>query len=494
MQDSLTTYERLQSRGICVIIPTFNNAGTIADVVRRSLLQCHDIIVVNDGSTDNTEDILHSIAGITILTLPKNGGKGYALKQGFKKARSMGFRYAITLDADGQHYPEDIPTLLHANIQHPHSIIVGERKDLDSQERSAGSKFANAFSNFWFCIQTGRRLRDTQTGYRLYPLKHTFILTSRYEAELELLVFASWHGVAIHHAPVRVYYPPQHLRVSHFRPVKDFSRIFILNTCLCIMALVYGLPRVIIRCMMTFLRTTYSLLFFLVGSILLLFPAAYIYPLIQRNSERLTWHLHRHLHFIGKLVIKWHGIPGVKYSVSNPNDEDFTKPAMVICNHQSPLDLMAMLALTPRLAILTKDWVYNNPFFGRILRKGEYYPVSMGIDELMPRLQSLISRGYSIMIFPEGTRSADCSIQRFHKGAFQIAHDLNIDILPLMLYAPGKVLPKGGKYLHKGMIHTEIGQRISPEVYNNYGDIKAIASHFRADYKQWYSETDDSVA
>jgi glycosyltransferase involved in cell wall biosynthesis len=242
MQDSLNTYERLQLRGICVIIPTFNNAGTIADVVRRSLLQCHDIIVVNDGSTDNTEDILHGIAGITILTLPKNGGKGHALKQGFKKARSMGFRYAITLDADGQHYPEDIPTLLHANIQHPHSIIVGERKDLDSQERSAGSKFANAFSNFWFCIQTGCRLRDTQTGYRLYPLKHTFILTSRYEAELELLVFSAWWGVPVISVPVRVYYPPEGERVSHFRPFWDFFRISVLNSVLTFGALFYYLP------------------------------------------------------------------------------------------------------------------------------------------------------------------------------------------------------------------------------------------------------------
>lgn len=494
MQDTLNTYERLQARGICVIIPTFNNAGTIADIVKRTLQQCHDIIVVNDGSTDATEDILHSIDGITILTLPKNNGKGYALKQGFKKAKSMGFRYAITLDADGQHYPEDIPTLLRANIEHPHSIIIGERQDLDNQERSGGSKFANAFSNFWFCIQTGRRLRDTQTGYRLYPLSHLTIFTSRYEAELELLVFAAWRGVAIFPAPVRVYYPPQHLRVSHFRPITDFSRIFILNTCLCIMALFYGLPRAIIRCLMTILRTVYSLLFFLVGSILLLFPAANIYPLFQRNSEKLTWHLHQFLHFIGKLVIKWHGIPGVRYSVSNNHQEDFTKPAMVICNHQSPLDLMAMLAQTPKLAILTKDWVYHNPFFGSILRQGEYYPVSMGVDQLMPRLQSLINRGYSIMIFPEGTRSADCSIQRFHKGAFQIAHDLNIDILPLLLYAPGKVLPKGGMYLRKGMINIEIGQRVSPEEYNKYGDVRAIASHFRKTYKEWYAATDDSMA
>ena len=225
---------------ICVIIPTYNNAGTIRDVVQRCLLHCKDIIVVNDGSTDDTESILASIQSITVVTLTKNSGKGAALKAGFRKAIAMGFSHAITIDADGQHYPEDIPLLLEANALNPDALIVGERKGLDAMERSGGSKFANAFSNFWFAVQTGIRLRDTQTGYRLYPLKKLYglsLLTSRYEAELELLVFAAWHGVKIVQQPVNVFYPPQEERVSHFRPAYDFTRIFILNTCLCFLAL-----------------------------------------------------------------------------------------------------------------------------------------------------------------------------------------------------------------------------------------------------------------
>ncbi|MBO7249571.1 MAG: glycosyltransferase family 2 protein, partial [Bacteroidales bacterium] len=248
MSDSRIT---LRDRGICVIIPTYNNGGTILDVVSRAMAECQDVIVVCDGCTDNTLEILSGMADKPhILDLKRNQGKGTALKEGFRYALAQGFAYAITLDGDGQHFPEDIPVLLKANQTHPGALIVGERKDLESADRSKGSKFANKFSNFWFAIQTGHYLNDTQTGYRLYPLKKLrglSLLTSRYEAELELMVFASWHGVKLVSTPVNVYYPPREERVSHFRPGKDFARITILNSVLCILALVYGLPLAIIR-------------------------------------------------------------------------------------------------------------------------------------------------------------------------------------------------------------------------------------------------------
>ena len=236
--------QQLSNRGICVVIPVFNNEKSIRDVVYQSLEQCSDVIVVNDGSTDSTGNILYSIEGITIVEYPKNKGKGYALKRGFKQALQMGFTYAITLDGDGQHYPTEIPKFLNANIQHPGSIIVGER-DLNGVKRTKGSSFANKFSDFWFFLQTGQRLGDTQSGYRLYPLKKLYglsLISARYEAELELLVFPSWHGVKIFTVPINVYYPPKEERVSHFRPVKDFMRIFVLNTILCILTIVYSIP------------------------------------------------------------------------------------------------------------------------------------------------------------------------------------------------------------------------------------------------------------
>ena len=186
--DKSIQQQRLRERGICVVIPTYNNAGTIADVVHRTLERCLDVIVVSDGSTDGTPDILRGIEGITVVAYDKNAGKGTALKRGFRKALELGFAYAITLDADGQHFPEDIPAMLQANQENPGALIVGQRQGLEAMERSAGSKFANAFSNFWFAVQTGHYLRDTQTGYRLYPLRKLHglsLLTSRYEAELE---------------------------------------------------------------------------------------------------------------------------------------------------------------------------------------------------------------------------------------------------------------------------------------------------------------------
>ena len=209
----------LRDRGICVIIPTYNNAGTIVDVVSRALGQCDDVIVVCDGCTDDTMSLLNAMpVKPVIIELDVNQGKGTALKTGFRYALEAGFAYAITLDGDGQHFPEDIPVLLEANRRHPGALIVGERKNLENVERSKGSSFANSFSNFWFAVQTGQYLKDTQTGYRLYPLKKLrglSLLTSRYEAELELMVFASWHGVKLVSEPVNVYYPPREERVSH---------------------------------------------------------------------------------------------------------------------------------------------------------------------------------------------------------------------------------------------------------------------------------------
>ena len=247
----------LHDRGICVVIPTYNNGGTIAMVVRETLKEISDVIVVNDGSTDDTSKILHSIEGITTVEYTKNQGKGYALRKGFECALEMGFSYAITLDGDGQHYPSDIALFLKENQKHPGALIIGSRQ-LIGVQRSKGSSFANQFSNFWFYIQTGCRLADTQTGYRLYPLKKLHglrLLTSRYEAELELIVFASWHGVEIVPIDIRVYYPPQGQRVSHFRPAKDFARISVLNTVLCFLAVVYGLPLRVCCGMANVLRT-----------------------------------------------------------------------------------------------------------------------------------------------------------------------------------------------------------------------------------------------
>ena len=460
----ISLIERMRRRGICAVIPTFNNAGTIADVVRRTLNECADVYVVNDGSTDETPTILASIEGITVVTLPRNSGKGAALKAGFRRAMADGFAYAITLDADGQHFPEDIPTVVQASIANPRAIIIGERRNLEAMERSAGSKFANSFSNFWFAVQTGTRLRDTQTGFRLYPLHKLVglgLLTSRYEAELELLVLASWNGVRIVHVPVNVYYPPAEERVSHFRPALDFTRISVLNTILCFAALLVALPCRIVRVLLIALRTLYSLLFYLVNSLLVLTPTAAAMKIIGRSPDKVAETLRRMLCFFARIIVQWHGYPGVKTTIENVGGHDFSRPAVIVSNHQSHFDLMAMLALTPNLVVLTNDWVWRSPFYGYVIRNAEYFPVSAGIDTLMPRLRELVAKGYSIAVYPEGTRSSDGSIGRFHSGAFYIAEQLGLPIVPAVMYGANHVLPKGQCYMRKGMMRFIIDAAVA---------------------------------
>jgi len=492
--DSLTEQKKtLRDRGICVVIPTYNNARTLADVITRTLQQCNDVIVVNDGSCDDTPIILKNFDQITIVSSNKNKGKGAALKKGFSKALSMGFAYAITIDADGQHFPEDIPLLLKANQKYPGALIIGQRKNLKNVVRSAGSKFANGFSNFWFYIQTGYRLKDTQTGYRLYPLKKLYglrFLTSRYEAELELLVFSSWHGVELISIPVNVYYPPASERVSHFRPVKDFSRIFILNTVLCFLAIIYGWPLSILRFICMLGRTLYSYFFFLFFSLVVLTPGTLLYLKLGKITERKRYNIHRILNFMARIVMIHHGIPGCKYSVANPHNEDFSKPGILICNHQSHLDLMPLLALHPKICVLTNNREYNSPFYGYIIRNAEFLSTSEDIDQFLTKVTSLVQRGYSIAIYPEGTRSDDCSIGRFHQGAFFLAHKLNADIIPLVLYGTGRALPKH-EYLklRKSPIRLEIDERISTTQLSHYGEtLKEQASYMRKYYKHRYTE------
>ena len=233
---------------ICIVIPTYNNAGTICDVAGCAVAQGYPVIVVNDGSSDQTATLLEqSGLPLTVLNHPRNRGKGIALRTALTYAHAQGFQYAITLDADGQHFPEDVPVLVEALSQHPGALIVGSR-NLQAENMPGGNTFANRFSNFWFRVQTARSLPDTQTGFRAYPLKRLpslKILTSRYEAELALLVFSAWKGLELVPVAIRVCYPEN--RVSSFRPFRDFFRISVLNTLLCVLAIVYGYPSMLIH-------------------------------------------------------------------------------------------------------------------------------------------------------------------------------------------------------------------------------------------------------
>lgn len=478
--------QQLRARGICVVIPTYNNAETVVQVVRAATDYCDDVIVVDDGCTDATPQLLCGIEGIDMVRHDCNKGKGAALKSGFERALQRGFAYAITLDADGQHMPSDIPSFLQANRQYPGCIIVGER-NLQGVDRSKGSSFANKFSNFWFAVQTGRVLADTQTGFRLYPLKKLVglsCLTSRYEAELELMVLSAWHGVGIHSIPINVYYPPRNERVSHFRPGPDFARISVLNTVLTLVSLVYGWPLKLCRGILKWGRTLYALVFFLISSLVVFMPWVWCVIHLGKMTDGKRKHLHRIIYHFARLVMIHHGIPGTRFSYKVAPGVDFDKPRLIVCNHQSHLDLMCQLIFTDKIVFLTNDWVWNSPFFGLLIRNAEYLPVSSGIDEMMPKLQSLVKRGYSIAIYPEGTRSTDLQVHRFHKGALLMAHTLGLDILPMFLYGTGRVLRKKTYHLNKGPIRVEVDAPITLAELDAMGTLRQQTSQLHKYYVQ----------
>ena len=244
MNESLTYSERLKLLNAIVIVPTYNNNGTIAAVIEDLKKYASDIMVVNDGSTDNTAEILSNIKDIQVESYPKNQGKGYALKYGLTLAYQRGYRYAITIDADGQHFADDLPVFIEHIEQKPDSLLIGAR-NLNADNMPGKNTFANRFSNFWYKVETGQTLSDTQSGYRLYPLgkiQNIHFFTSRYEFEVEIIVRAAWRGVNVENIPIKVYYPPVEERVSHFRPFKDFFRISILNTVLVLIAFLFYHP------------------------------------------------------------------------------------------------------------------------------------------------------------------------------------------------------------------------------------------------------------
>ena len=227
----------------CVIIPTYNNQKTLSRVINSVLEHTSEIIIVNDGSTDTTFDILNSNSNLTQIHFPKNIGKGMALRKGFQKAISLGYDYAITIDSDGQHFPSDIPLFINEIDNNGDALLIGSR-NMTHEDIPKKSSFGNKFSNFWFWFETTNKLTDTQSGFRIYPLNHIpkKYFTNKFEFEIEVIVRSAWKGIPVKNIPINILYDPNE-RVSHFRPFRDFTRISILNTVLVTIALFYIKPR-----------------------------------------------------------------------------------------------------------------------------------------------------------------------------------------------------------------------------------------------------------
>jgi len=180
--------------------------------------------------------------------------------------------------------------------------------------------------------------------------------------------------------------------------------------------------------------------------------------------------------------------PFVGKKVLNPHEEEFEKPAMIIANHTSFLDILCLGMLHPKMIFLVNDWVYNSPIFGSAAKLVGAYPVSGGVENGEAYLKKKIAQGFSIIAFPEGTRSTSNKIKRFHKGAFYLAEQLHMDILPVLIHGNSEVLPKGSFVIRDGSITVELLPRITPDD-NTYGSSytqqgKLIGSYFRHEFRR----------
>ena len=243
MKPFITEKNQANSLNYCVIVPTYNNEKTLKRVLDTILNYTSNIIIVNDGSTDTTTSILKEYSQLAQIHHAENLGKGIALRNGFKKAIELNYNYAITIDSDGQHFASDIPAFIENIEKEPNVLLIGSR-NMTTDDVPKKSSFGNKFSNFWFWFETGIKLQDTQSGFRLYPLpvipKKYF--TNKFEFEIEVIVRSAWKGIPVKNIPIQVLYDPTE-RVSHFRPFKDFTRISILNTVLVVITLLYIKPR-----------------------------------------------------------------------------------------------------------------------------------------------------------------------------------------------------------------------------------------------------------
>jgi 1-acyl-sn-glycerol-3-phosphate acyltransferase len=218
-------------------------------------------------------------------------------------------------------------------------------------------------------------------------------------------------------------------------------------------------------------------------------PYTLIYFAFGKTTEAKKLKYHTVLCKYANFILRH--IPGVRFNVDKMPSDVFDKPAVIIANHESFLDLLSMLSLTPKLVFITGDWVWRDPFYRTVVRHAEYYPAGDGMEANLPRLHDLMARGYSVCIFPEGTRSLNHEIQRFHKGAFTIARELSADILPILIRGAGYISPKGDLIFRSGTIMMTFADRCRPyEEINAESDIECdrlVAKQMRQFYRDWSS-------
>lgn len=245
----------------------------------------------------------------------------------------------------------------------------------------------------------------------------------------------------------------------------------------------------------SFSKSIFAFSYFIFGCILLNIAGLFLIKLNPFNKAKSKLIYHTILSkFAWSLM---YIMANVKKTVINPLNERFDKPAVLIANHQSFLDILSTIMLHPKLLLLTNSWVYHSPFFGSVVRMAGYYPVKEGAEQSIDKLKQGVEDGYSIVVFPEGTRSPDGYMKRFHKGAFFLAEQLNIDILPVLIHGSGYTMSKSDFLLKDGDITLQFLPRIKPDD-KQWGEgyairTKKISAYFRQAYQQLKSrkETPD---
>lgn len=211
-----------------VVIPAYNEAHTVRDVALRARLHCANVVVVDDGSTDGTAGVLAGL-DVTLLRNEQNLGKAGSLCRGFERALAGGATGVITLDADGQHAPEEIPLFIERALDDPGAFLIGARRR-DQRKTSFWRYGANRVADFWIGWAAGAPIEDSQSGFRLYPAALLLAMdvpcerSRSFVFESEMLIEAAGRGVAIQNVPVTVM-PRSGPRPSHFRPLLDIARI-----------------------------------------------------------------------------------------------------------------------------------------------------------------------------------------------------------------------------------------------------------------------------
>lgn len=246
----------------------------------------------------------------------------------------------------------------------------------------------------------------------------------------------------------------------------------------------------------TIIQLLLSVVFFIyygAGSILISLFGGLILPLLPNSKIKKDALFRRLIVRFMRSVLSLHS--GVKRKVLNLSEETFERPAVIIANHSSFLDTLTMAILAPKSIFLVNDWVWNSPIFGRAVRLLGAYPVSKGLGDELGELRSKVEQGFSLIVFPEGTRSYDNEVQRFHKGAFYLAEKLQLDIVPVYLLGNGDVLPKGDFLIYPGSLTQIVGSRISNSDQDfglHYSErTKCILRYFREEYAAYRDREHD---